>query len=393
MPHQNRRSFLKSSGVTAVPAIWTASVAQAMPVQGRPAVPARPVIKFYDDGETFDVGDYIGELQRIHEAKPIEVDFYGEGGVAQALESRFAEITGKKKAALIPTGTLANQLAISVLSSQKSKVFVQETSHVYRDEADAAQAVFRKRLIPLAKDRPYFTVDELRQAIDDVKGRELFPGNIGVVSIENPVRRADGRVVPIEEIRRISAFCRRNGIKLHLDGARLHIASAWRGVPVLEYCSYFDTAYVSLYKYLGAYAGAVLCGDEEVISAMPHLVKMHGGGLQSNWTNTAIALHRLDGLEARLRDSIARANEIFPLLNRIPGLRVTPLEGGTNMYSMEVTNPIDGKKMQQVLKDVHGIKIDALDAANRTLLTVNETLLYRDADFVASAFAHAMKLS
>jgi hypothetical protein len=62
------------------------------------------------------------------------------------------------------------------------------------------------------------------------------------------------------------------------------------------------------------------------------------------------------------------------------------------MYSMEVTKPIDGKKMQQVLKDVHGIKIDALDAANRTFLTVNETLLYRDADFVVSAFAHAMKL-
>lgn len=148
----------------------------------------------------------------------------------------------------MPTGTMANQLAIKVLSGDHAKVFVQETSHVFRDEVDAAQLVHDKRLIPLAKGEPYFTLDELKQAVEYHKEAENFKSVIGAVSIEIPVRRNEGRMMPVAELKKISAYCKDNKIALHLDGARIYMASAWSGVPVKEYSSYFDTVYISLYN-------------------------------------------------------------------------------------------------------------------------------------------------
>jgi cystathionine beta-lyase/cystathionine gamma-synthase len=108
------------------------------------------------------------------------------GRVVAELEKTFAAITGKEKAIYMLSGTMANQLAIAVLSGENSKVFVQEASHIYRDEADAAQSVFQKRLMPLAKGAAYFTAQQLQNAIDVMKEEEVFKTGIGAVSIENP---------------------------------------------------------------------------------------------------------------------------------------------------------------------------------------------------------------
>src|SRR5687768_2723844 len=209
----------------------------------------------------------------------------------------------------MPSGTMANQFAIAVLSGENTKVFVQETSHVFRDEADAAQSVFNKRLIPLARGETYFTAQELQESVDYHNQGEVFKSGIGTVSVENPVRRTDGRMIPLEEIKKISAYCRNNSIRLHLDGARIYMASAWSGVSILEYASYFDTVYISLYKYLGAAAGAILCGDKIVIDRMEHLIKIHGGTMFGNWANAAMALHRLEGFEKRMKDAVKNAEE------------------------------------------------------------------------------------
>ena len=193
-------------------------------------------------------------------------------------------------------------------------------------------------------------------------------------------------MVPIEEIRKISDYCRANNIKLHLDGARIYIAAAWSGISVKEYASYFDTIYISLYKYLGASAGAMLCGDKNIMDKMPHLIKIHGGNMYGNWTNAAMALHRLDGLETRLQNAIARSAELFPALNKIPGIKIASLEGGTNIYRLQLGKEVDGKKLQSTLRDSYNIRMGMPDNNNSILLTVNETLLYRDTRYVVEAF-------
>lgn len=381
----NRRNFLRTSGIGILPALIPFTKVSALDTFQRPD-PAAPIIKFFGDGEMFEPGDYLNELQKAHAAAAIVRDRYGSGGVVEALEKKFTTLTGKEKSIYMPSGTMANQLAIAVLSGENTKVFVQDTSHVYRDEADAAQSVFNKRLMPLAKDETYFTAKQLQTAVENLSSEEVFKSGIGAISIENPVRRTDGRVVPIEEIQKISTYCRSNNIKMHLDGARIFMASAWTGVSVKEYASHFDTVYISLYKYLGAAAGAMLSGPAAVIDKMAHLIKIHGGSMYSNWANAAMALYKLDGFETRLQNAIKMSKEIFSELNKIPGIAIKPLDGGTNIYSLDLGKEIDGKKMQQTLNKEFNIRMPRPNDKNLSQLSVNETLLYQNAAYIINAF-------
>lgn len=336
-----------------------------------------------------DPATYIAKLQEINAAQPIKMDFYGEGGAVTALEKKFMEITGKEAAIFMPTGTMANQFAILVLSGQNTKVFVQETSHVYRDEADAAQSVHNKRLIPVAKEKAGFTMEELRDVVDYHKRGEVFESGMGVVSIENPVRRADGAFIPIDELKRITAYCKEQGFKTHLDGARIHMAATWSGVPVIEYARLFDTVYISLYKYLGAASGAVLCGDKAVIGKMKHLIKIHGGTMFSNWANGAMALHHLETIDAQLLQAKKRADELFAALNQLPQLKVSAVPSGTNIHLLKITG-IDGNKMAAALARDHNIRIGRVNESGVMRISVNTSILNQDLNTMVAAFRSAI---
>lgn len=371
------------------PALLPALPAFANEKEHEPYNANEPFVKFFGDGDFFDTATYLQQLQEADKKQLLKIDRYGNGGAVEELEKRFAAITGKEKAIYMPSGTMANQFAIAVLSGDNTKVFVQDTSHVYRDEADAAQSVFNKRLMPLAKDKTFFTAEELKNAIENLDQEEVFKSGIGCVSVENPVRRSDERMIPLDEIKKISEYCRGKNIKMHLDGARIYMATAWSGTPVKEYASYFDTIYISLYKYLGASAGAVLCGDKEVIGKMPHLIKIHGGSMYGNWLNAAMALHRLDGFEERLQEAIRKSKQIFTSLENI-GIKVTALDGGTNIYKVKFPDGTDGAKLQKELRD-RFIIIPRPSIDHTGQLTINETILYRETEHIVDAFAEALK--
>lgn len=390
MSHINRRNFLRTSSTLALPVVLPVTGILANTNKTASDLPTTPLVKFFGDGEMYEPTDYIRVLQEADKTTAIVKDRYGVGGVVEALEKRFAAITGKQKAIFLPSGTMANQLAIAVLSGNKSKVFVQETSHVFRDEADAGQSVFQKRLVPLAKDATCFTADQLKEAIDQMSNAEAFDTGIGAISIENPVRRSDGRMVSIEEIKKIHAFCKQKKIPMHLDGARLYVAAAWAGISIQDYSTYFDTVYISLYKYLGATAGAILCGDAAIIDQIPHLIKIHGGSMYGNWTNAAMALHRLEGVEERFRLAKEAATTIFKELNNTGDFTITPLDNGTNIYRLAIAKRIDGKKVQTNLSNQYQIRIPRPNEQNECLISVNETILYRDSNYLISAFKNSL---
>jgi threonine aldolase len=391
MTEFTRRNFIRASGLAVIPALLPTIPAFACDNQQKQLPADGAMIKFYGDGEMFEPTAYLEQLQQFNNKTPLGADRYGIGGAVAALEKKMMEITGKEKAIFMPSGTMANQMAIAVLSDKNTKVYVQDTSHVYRDEADAAQSVYQKRLMPLAKGEAYFTAVALQQAVEGLGEEEVFESGVGAVSIENPVRRADGRMVPIEELRKISEWCRSKNIKLHMDGARVFMASVWSGISVKEYATLFDTVYISLYKYLGAAGGAILCGDTAVIDKMQHLMKIHGGSIYGNWANAAMALHRLEGMEERLKNAKERSAQLFTSLNQLQDIKVSSLPGGTNIYNMELGKKINGNSFHAILKNEFNIRFPRLDANNKTQLTVNETLLYRDAAFVVDAFKKALE--
>lgn len=389
----NRRDFLRNTGMSVLPLVAPFIPALGADNKNFPLPPAAEApVEFYGDSVLYKPVDYINKLQEIHtKSTPLDMDFYGKGGAVTALEKKFAQITGKEQAIFMPTGTMANQFAIHVLSGENTKVFVQETSHVYRDEADAAQSLFNKRLIPLAKEQAGFTVDELQQSVDYHRKGEVFASGIGVVSIENPVRRADGKFIPLDELKKISAYCRQQGFKLHLDGARLHIASAWSGVSIAEYASLFDTVYISLYKYLGASAGAILCGDKAVIEKMVHLMKIHGGSMFSNWTNAAMALYHAESAESRWQQTRKRAEELIALINQLPELKISPVPSGTNIHTMQIGKGVDIQKFGTSLSKDHNIGISRPNPTGMLRFTFNESVLTREASAIVNSFKAALQ--
>jgi threonine aldolase len=388
---KGRREFLKSSGLAAIPFLIPAGLSGTgayISNAGR-----EESINFFTDGALTSPLEYVKELQSIIEKNNDTQDTYAKGGAVTKLEQKFAEITGKEKAIFMPTGTMANNLALRVLSQGSTKIFVQETSHLYRDEADAAQSVHSKRLIPLPAGKAEFSLEELKEAIAYHDKGEVFKSGIGAVSIENPVRRADGQVFSIEEIKKISSYCRENNIKLHLDGARLHLASAYSGVSIKEYASYFDTVYISLYKYLGSKGGAVLSGDAKVIDQMPHLIKIFGGNIYQNWPYAAMALDKLNRIEDLLQKSRAKGDQLINMLNQLPDVKINKIQNGSNVFDLLISAPVNYEKLIAHLKEKAHIQIRMPDSQGTIKFFINETILKRSNEAIANAFKKAISSS
>ncbi|UII23578.1 threonine aldolase family protein [Fulvivirga ligni] len=391
----NRRDFLKKSSLSALPFLF--------PVMGKDSLNAdksktstqfvkgnKPVVNFVLDGLHFSPGEYLHKLQEISKTKAIEPDFYGAGGATKQLEEQFAQLTGKEKAIYLPSGTMANQLAIKLLNGNSTKVMVPENSHIYRDEADAAQSVHGERLMPVGEGKPYYDLKDLQSTIAYSDKNEVFKSGLGTVVIENPVRRADGAYVPLEVIKNVSKYCQDHDYKMHLDGARIHIASAFSNVSVAEYASYFDTVYISLYKYLNAAGGAILCGDAALIDQIPHLIKIYGGTMYQSWTNTAMALHYFEDIDSKWEKVAKVAQQLIADLNKIEGITITSIQNGSNIFDLVLSSKVDLKALANNLYSEHGIWLGRATDKGIVKFTVNESLLTRDYNDILSAWKKAM---
>ena len=140
-------------------------------------------VVFRGDGEPKTPEGLVARLSEIVAGRGIEADNYSNGGVVRELEERFADLLGKEDAVFMPSGTLANHLALRMLCAGKPRAIVQEQSHLYHDTGDCVQQLSGINMVPLAAGRPYFTLDEVQQRRRGVGWRES----------RNSRRRADDR--------------------------------------------------------------------------------------------------------------------------------------------------------------------------------------------------------
>lgn len=385
----NRRSFLKGCGLATIPLILptvgltATSLANASTVR---SVSKEQAVNFIFDGLAFSPDEYLDKLIEITKQSTIEPDFYGQEGSIRLLEENFAKITGKEKAVYLPTGTMANQVAIKLLNGMNTKVIVPENSHIFRDEADAAQSVHSKRLVPIGKGEPYFSLNDLKDKINYTNESEVFKSGLGTVVIESPVRRADGVAVPVESIKEISAYCKQHGYKMHLDGARLHLAAAYTGVSISAYASYFDTVYISLYKYLNATGGAILCGDAKMIDQVAHQVKILGGTVYQNWSSSAMALHYLKGFKERWKKVRTVSDKLINALNKLEGIQIKSIKNGTNIYDLSLGKEVNLKTLAIYLYENHNIWLGRANDKGIVKFTINESILSRDIHTIIAAW-------
>src|SRR5437016_10850751 len=196
------------------------------------------IVQFCSDGLALSPAEYARLLAHLAETYGIATDDYSRGGVVAALEARMATLLGKEAAVFMPSGTLANHLALRLLARNGRRVLVQRESHLYNDEGDCAQQLSGLTLVPLAPGRASFTFDEAAAEIaGPPEARVAVP--VGAISIETPVRRMAGQAFDFAEMQQICAFAREHGIGLHLDGARLLIESAYTGIAPARYADRF----------------------------------------------------------------------------------------------------------------------------------------------------------
>ena len=346
-------------------------------------------VVFRGDGEPKTPESLAGRLADIASRRGIEADNFSNGGVVRELEERFASLLGKEDAVFMPSGTLANHLAIRMLCSGKPRAIVQEQSHLYQDTGDCVQQLSGIHLVPLGAGRPYFTLDEVRSAIDEsVSGRVVSP--VGALMIESPVRRQHGQIMPLEEMRSVAGFCSERGIPTHLDGARLFMMSGATGVSPADYSAMFDTVYVSLYKYFGAPFGAMLAGTADFCRDLFHHRRMFGGGLSSAALPAALALDGVDGFEDRFSKAMAKAQDLFDELNRIPGLSVSAYEHGSNIFPLTLPPDVDFQGFASRLAEFRVFVSAGEDDRDSPHLTVNTTILRQGNDRIVSAFRAAV---
>jgi threonine aldolase len=350
-----------------------------------------PIVNFHTDGLALSPADYARLLGRLAEHPGIEIDNYSRDGVVGLLEQQMAKLLGKEMAVYLPTGTLANHLAVRLLAGGRRRVLVQQESHLYNDAGDCAQQLSGLALSPLAAGQAAFTLEQV-----DFEIRRLETGRVGTavgaISIESPVRRASGEVFSFEEMRKISEFARARGIGLHLDGARVFLASPYTGVSVATYAALFDTVYVSLYKYFNSASGAVLAGPRRLLEDLYHDRRMFGGGLSQVWPEAAVALYYLEGFVDRFARAAAVAEALFQALAAHPRCRVDRRPNGTNVARLQVQGANAAALPERLA--TRGI---AIGRAQRTasgaaefVLVTNESLLRRPASELIGAFREAL---
>ena len=381
----NRRRFLQLGSVTAGlvvphPAFGAPTTAPAGEVDDRR-------VRLSGDGLGLTPLEYSALLHRLIEEKGITPDSYSLGGIVEQLEDACARALGKERAIFMPTGTLANHMAVRALAGGASRVLVQEQSHLYQDEGDCAQTLSNLTLMPLGAGRAAFSADEVQRVLDDTRAARVV-SRVSAISIETPVRRKQGERFDPVELKKIIAIARRDGIRLHLDGARLFLEAAYSGESVAEYCKPFDTVYVSLYKYFNAASGAILAGPREIIDGMYHGRRMFGGGLNHVWPFALVAHHYFSGFGERYSRAVKVSEEWIAKLRQNDRFTIERIPLGTNLFRLHLRGA-DPEAFRKKL-ELNGVLLPA-PANGRFLIGVNETFNRTTAAVLTEAFARALE--
>lgn len=383
MQSVTRRGFVEAMGATA-------GVGWLQPLSGGTASapePSEHAVRLSGDGIGLTPRAYAALLDELCRGADVAEDTYLLGGEVERFERHWAELLGKETAVFMPSGTLANQLALRALAGDRRRVIVPETSHIYNDTGDACQTLSALTLMPLAPGAATFTRADVEAVLARTAGGRVAAA-VGAIVIESPVRRLAGQMFDWDEAKRISAFAREQGIGMHLDGARLFIASAYTGIQPAEYAAAFDTVYVSLWKYFNSGVGAILAGPKRILDGMFHVRRMFGGNLAVGWPAALVARRYMDGFMDRLKAAVGVSEAFYAQIARHPKVHVARIPNGTNLARLTIRNA-DPAMVSRRLAE-RGILLPGSAPGGTVTLGVNETWVRTTGPDLARAFEQAL---
>jgi threonine aldolase len=259
-------------------------------------------------------------------------DVYGEDPTVRRLEERVAEIVGTEAGLFVPTGTMANQLALKAHTRTGDEVIIGKDAHCWRHESGALAALAGAQTQIMVDYR--FTAAEVRAAFKSPDDPYVAPTR--VVAVENTHNMAGGICWDPAQLSEVTQAAHGLGMITHLDGARLWNAAVATGQTEQQLALGFDSISVCLSKGLGAPAGSVVCGSRELIRRCHRLRKMHGGGMRQAGILAAGGLHAVEHHRTRLFEDHANARAMAEALVGAKHLRVDLARVHTNIVMIDL---------------------------------------------------------
>jgi threonine aldolase len=177
------------------------------------------------------------------------------------------------------------------------------------------------------------SAEQIQEAI---RPEDIHQPKTTLVCLENTHNRAGGTVYPPDEIKKISAICKKQGIKMHLDGARLWNASVATGIPLKEYAKYFDSVMVCFSKGMGCPVGSVLAGEKKFIAVAARNRKMLGGGMRQSGILAGAGLYALKHNIKRMADDHRRAKMLGQTISQISKIKIDLTSVQTNIVIFDI---------------------------------------------------------
>jgi threonine aldolase len=281
-------------------------------------------------------------------------DVFHEDPTVNRLEERVAAVLGKEAALYVPSGTMSNQIGIKAHTQPGDELLCEAACHIYNFEAGGPAVLSGVTCRTLEGDHGVLDVSQFEGKVRPVNDHLV---RTRLVCLENTHNRGGGRVFPLEKARAISAWARRHGLLMHLDGARLWNAVVATGVPAAEWARHFDSVSVCFSKGLGAPIGSALAGPRDFVTRARRIRKLFGGGMRQAGMAAAGALYALEHHVDRLAEDHRHARVIAQAVADTPGLRLDPPEVETNLIWIEVDPELGTAKDVAAALKGHGVLV------------------------------------
>ncbi len=274
-------------------------------------------------------------------------DVFGEDPTVNKLEEKAASIFGKEAALFCPSGTMSNQISVKVLTQPQDEVICERYSHIYNFEAGglAFNSGISARLI--SGDRGRISAVEIAEEINPHNDHYA---HTSLVSLENTSNRGGGSFYSLSTIKEIYAVCRKNNLKLHLDGARIFNALCETKDTPDAVGKYFDTISVCLSKGLGTPAGSLVLSSTDNIKKARRVRKVMGGGMRQAGYFASAGIYALDHHVGRLKEDHRRAKALAEIIMGSPHLEEL-MPADTNIIIFRLSPSLRSEVLLQKLTD------------------------------------------
>lgn len=316
-----------------------------------------------------------GMLEAMFKAQ-VGDDVFGDDPTVNALEQKAAAMFGMEAALFCASGTMANQIAIKAHTQPGDEVICHKLSHVYYYEGGGIAMNSGASVCLLEGDKGRITAADVAAHINPPNDphRPLTR----LVSVENTMNKGGGSVYNFAELKEIGNVCRYNGLKFHLDGARLFNALVETNETAADYGMLFDSISICISKGLGAPVGSVLLGKKEFIQKSRRIRKVFGGGMRQAGYLAAACIYALENNVDRLREDHAKAKQLEKILLSLPYVEsVIPVETNLVFFSLKDKMPVGTFLKTLREHDIHAMALAPQQVRFVTHLDITDEMMLK----------------